>query len=197
MAGTTLWNSLRGAVVDTGSKLGNVAGTAAYKAKLQTDLMFIDREIQARKEAFGIEMYDYVEPLSKDQSFYTSDDTLTLTLQPPLITAQREISALSIKIKQQEELISKAALVRASAFQRPATTWTDTLANTAKSAALGGNEAKLSTTLAAYKTQIQHYKKEFGLKLYQTLEELEDIKQWLPTDREIRSIYDMCRRYVR
>ena len=189
----TLWDSLRGAVVDTGSKLGNVAGAAAYKAKLQTDLMFIDREIQGRKEAFGIEMYDYVEPLSKDQSFYTSDDTLTLTLQPPLITAQREISALVLKSKHQQELITQAAAVRATAF-RPATTWTDTLANTAKSAALGGNEAKLSTTLAALKTQIQHFKKEFGLTLYKTLEELEDVKQWLPTDREIRSIYDMCRR---
>ena len=193
MAGTTLWNSLRGAVVDTGSKLGNVAGAAAYKAKLQTDLLFIDREIQSRKEAFGIEMYDYVEPLSKDQSFYTSDDTLTVTLQPPLITAQREISALVLKTKHQQALVEQAAAVRATAF-RPATTWTDTLANTAKSAALGGNEAKLSTTLAALQTQIQHHKRQFGLQLYRVLEELEDAKQWLPTDREIRSIYDMCRR---
>ena len=189
----SLWDSLRDAVVDTGSRLGNVAGTAAIKAKLQTDLLFIDRELLGRKEAFGVEMYDYVEPLSKHQSFYTSDDTLTLTLQPPLITAQREISALHLKLAKQQELIQKAALVRANAF-RPATTWTDKLANAGKSAALGGNEAKLSTELAMYNTQIQHFKKEFGVNLYTTLEELEDSKQWLPTDRNIRSIYDMCRR---
>lgn len=191
----SLWDSLRDAVVDTGSRLGSVAGTAALKAKLNTDLMMIDRELNARKQKFGVEMYDYVSPLSKNQAFYTSDDTLTLTLQPPLITAQREISALELKRNKQNGLIQEAAQVRASAF-KPAETWTDKLANAGRSAALGGNEAKLATELAMYNSQILHFKQEFGLNLYKTLEELEDSKQWLPTDREIRSIYDNCRRDV-
>ena len=71
-------------------KVCSVAGTAALRAKLNTDLMLIDRELLARKQKFGVELYDYVSPLSKNQSFYTSDDTLTLTLQPPLIAAQQQ-----------------------------------------------------------------------------------------------------------
>jgi hypothetical protein len=192
---SSLWDSLRDVVVDTGSRLGNAAGRGALIAKLKADLLLLDRELLARKQRFGVEMYDYVAPLSKSQSFYTSDDTLTLTLQPPLIKAQREIAALEIKRTKQQEKIQEAAQVRASAF-RPAENWTDVLVNAGKSAALGGNEAKLSTELALYNRQVQHFKQEFGVSLYNTLEELEDSKQWLPTDREIRSIYDNCRRDV-
>jgi len=191
-----LWDSLRDVVVNTGSSLGNAAGKGALLAKIKADLMFLDRELLARKGRFGVEMYDYVAPLSKSESFYTSDDTLTLTLQPPLIMAQREIAALEIKRAKQQDLIQQAAQVRASTFTRPAENWADMLANAGKSAALGGNEAKLSTELALYNGQVQHFKQEFGVSLYNTLEELEDSKQWLPTDREIRSIYDNCRRDV-
>jgi hypothetical protein len=54
-------------------------------------------------------MYDYVAPLTRHPSFYSSDDTLTVTLQPPLIKAQREIMALDIKQGKQKERINLAA----------------------------------------------------------------------------------------
>ena len=191
----SLWDSITSGVKDATSSALSAAGTASMKTKLKTDLLLIDRELKARKQTFGVELYDYVAPLSKHPSFYSSDDTLTVTLQPPLITAQREISALDIKRGKLQERINQAAATRAAAFT-PATSWQDKIVNAGKSAALGGNEAKLSTEMALLKSEMKHYKQEFGVTLYKTLEELEDDKQWLPTDREIRSIYDNCRRDI-
>ena len=89
----SLWDS----VTSAAGRVGSAAGTASNKARLKAELLLIDREITSRQMAFGVELYDYVAPLSKHPSFYSSDDTLTVTLQPPLITAQREIAALEIK----------------------------------------------------------------------------------------------------
>ena len=140
-------------------------------------------------------MYDYVAPLAKNPAFYSSDDTLTVTLQPPLITAQREISALEIKRNKSQEKINQAAAKRAGAFT-PAQTWQDTLVNTAKSTAMAGAEAANSTEMSLINSEITHHKQQFGINLYKRLEELEDTQQFLPQDREIRSIYDNCRRDI-
>jgi hypothetical protein len=158
-------------------------------------MLLLDREISSRQQAFGVELYDYVSPMTKSPDFYASDDTLTVTLQPSLITAQREISALEIKKGKLQEQINQAAVKRAGAFKK-ATNWQETLANAAKSTALAGNEAKLSTEMALLKGEITYHKQQFGISFYQTLEELEDTKNWLPTDREIRSIYDNCRKDI-
>jgi hypothetical protein len=44
--------------------------------------------------------------------------------------------------------------------------------------------------------EILYYKQAFGQELYDELERLEDQKGWLPTDREIRSVYDACRKDI-
>jgi hypothetical protein len=75
----------------------------------------------------------------------------------------------------------------------PATTWQGKLTNVGKSTALAGNEAKLSTELSMINQEMRIHKHQFGIDLYKILEELEDTKQWLPTDRQIRTIYDNCR----
>jgi hypothetical protein len=180
----SLWDS----IVDA-------SGRGANKAKLKSEMMLLDHQISSRQQAFGVELYDYVFPLTKSPDFYASDDTLTVTLQPPLITAQREISALDIKKRKLQEQINQAAVRRAGSFTK-ATNWQERLANAGKSTALAGNEAKLATEMTLLKGEITYHKQQFGISLYQTLAELEDTKQWLPTDREIRSIYDNCRKDI-
>ena len=140
-------------------------------------------------------MYDYVAPLAKNPAFYSSDDTLTVTLQPRLIKAQREISVLELKVGKSNEKIKEAAAKRATAFT-PATNWQEKIVNTAKSTAMAGNEAINSTELSLIHAEIKHHKEQFGAELYQSLEKLEDTQQFLPADREIRSIYDNCRRDI-
>lgn len=175
--------------------VGTATGKAAYKAQLKTELMLIEREITSRQSAFGIELYDYVAPLSRNPHFYSSDDTLTVTLQPPLIMAQREVLALEIKRDKLKWKINEAAAKRAAAFT-PANDIAGKLANAGKSTALAGNEAKLNTEMSLLNAEIKRHKQQFGINLYKRLEELEDTSQWLPTDREIRCIYDNCRRDI-
>ena len=190
-----LWDALKESVKDTAGRVGSATAAAGQKAKLKTELLLIEREITAREQTFGVELYDYVAPLSKHPSFYSSDDTLTKTLQPPLITAQREIAALEIKCGKQQEKINQATVTRAASY-KPATNWQETVVNLGKSTAHAGSDTILGTEMAMLRSQIKAFKQEFGVTLYTTLEELEDTKQWLPTDREIRSIYDNCRRDV-
>lgn len=140
-------------------------------------------------------MYDYVAPLSRNPNFYSSDDTLTVTLQPPLIAAQREISALHLKQGKTKEKVQQQAAARAAAFT-PATNWQEKVINGAKSTVMAGTEAKNSTEMHLLNSEITYHKQQFGVNLYKILEELEDTQQWLPTDREIRSIYDNCRRDI-
>lgn len=174
----------------------NEGATQGHKAKLKADILLLERSVQNRIQSFGIEMYDYVSPLAKNPNFFASDDSLTLTLRPALLTAQREVAALDIKLSKQREAIETAKVQRAAAFAVKATSWQEQVLNAGKSAALGTNEAKLHTERKLIETQINAQKQKFGTTLYQILEQKEDQQGWLPTDREIRSIYDQCRKDV-
>jgi hypothetical protein len=186
----SIWDSIK----DKAVAVGTAATVASQKTKLRTEILLIDRESKARQQAFGVQMYDYVSPLAKTPSFFASDDTLTTTLRPPLITAQREIAALEIKVERQKASINEAIVKRKSAFPNPASNWQEKLTNAGKSTAMVGNETKLKTELSMFEVQVKAHKQQFGLDLYPTLEHLEDTQGWLPTDREIRSIYDACRK---
>lgn len=166
------------------------------KTKTTTSLLLIDREITARQQAFGVQLYDYVSPMASDQDFYASEDQLTTTLRPPLLTAQREIAALTLKQQKIKEAMAQAEVDRAAAFPTAAVTWTDSIKNAGKSAGLGANEAKLKTEASMLESRIKGHKQQFGVDLFATLVELEDSQGWLPTDREIRSIYDLARKDI-
>lgn len=47
-----LWDGIK----DVAGRMGSAAGKEAVKAKLKADLLFIDREILARQQAFGVEV---------------------------------------------------------------------------------------------------------------------------------------------
>jgi hypothetical protein len=186
----SLWDSIK----DKALQVGSAAGVASQKTKLRTEILLVDRELKARQQAFGIQLYDYVAPLARTPNFFACDDMLTSTLRPPLLTAQREIAALEIKASRQKGLMSEAEVKRKGAFPVPASNWQEKLTNAGRSTAMAGSEAKLKTELSMLEIRIKSFKQQFGLDLYLTLEALEDSRGWLPTDREIRSLYDSCRK---
>lgn len=69
----SFWDTLQAGA----KKAGDVTKLAAHKTKLRTDMLMIDRDIQNRKKAFGVAMYDHVSPLSQSQDFYAATDDLT------------------------------------------------------------------------------------------------------------------------
>jgi hypothetical protein len=135
------------------------------------------------------------EPLSKTPDFYAANDRMTETLRGPLLTAQREISALDIRRRVILDKVSKTEQSEKTAYVA-ATNWQDTLANTAKKAGFVSHHAKLKTELSMVDVQIKDFKQVFGLEMFATLVQLEDSEGWLPTVRDIRSIYDQARRDV-
>jgi hypothetical protein len=135
------------------------------------------------------------EPLSKTPDFYAANDRMTDTLRGPLLTAQREISALDIRRRAILDKVSKTEQSEKTAYVA-ATNWQDTLANTAKKAGFVSHHAKLKTELSMVDVQIKDFKQVFGLEMFATLVQLEDNEGWLPTVRDIRSIYDQARRDV-
>lgn len=138
-------------------------------------------------------MYDYLSPLSQSQDFYAANDTLTQLVRPNLIKAQREIQALASKRVLQKEALASAETSRAAAFPTKAETYGQKLFNFGKAGILHGGEAKLKTELSVTDRLIKGHKEEFGVDLYNAFAGAEDRDGWLPTDRQIRNVYDTCR----
>ncbi|KAL7580753.1 hypothetical protein ACA910_001036 [Epithemia clementina (nom. ined.)] len=168
----------------------------ARTGRLKTELLLLDREIRIREEAFGIQLYDYLEPLAQNPNFFSADDRLTQVLRPPLLEAQREIAVVYNKKTQLKERMKQAEAKRAAAFPKKAENWQEKLTNVAISTSLAGGEAKLKAEEMVLDNSLKSHKQSFGLKLYPVLEALEDNEHWLPTDREVRTIYDNCRRDI-
>jgi hypothetical protein len=120
---------------------------------------------------------------------------MTETLRGPLLTAQREISALDIRRRVILQKVSNTEQEEKGAYIN-ATNWQETLQNTAKKAGYVSHHAKLKTELGMVDVQIKDFKQVFGLEMFAVLMELEDKEGWLPTVRDIRSIYDQARRDV-
>jgi cell division protein FtsB len=190
----SLWDSIKG----TARQVGTAAGVASQKAKLKTEIMFIERNISSRQQQFGVQLYDYVSVWSARPEFFAanSDNILIWTLRAPLIEAQREIAALHLKRTSLKERINQTDVARSAAFHRRAENWQEKLHNAGKSTAFAGSEARLKTELALVEREITKHKHQFGVAVYRQFVLLEDTKQWLPTDREVRSFYDSCRKDV-
>lgn len=187
-----LWEAVKG----TAKVLGSAAGEASYKTKLKAEIVLLDREITARQSSFGVELYDHVSPLTASADFFAANDTLTENLRPALLKAQREIAALGNKVNVSQQQQQQAAASRAAAFpdSKAEKTWQDLIVNGAKSTAMATNEAKLKTEHHFLQVEINHHKEIFGQEIYKVFVNLEDTQGWIPTNREIRSIYDSCRK---
>jgi len=184
-----MWKSIS----KSARKLGDNAADQAKKAKIKTDIIMIDRSIDARKRAFGVAMYDYLSPLSRSPDFYAANDKLTEIVRPILIIAQREVQALAAKRVKQKEALAKAEADRAAAFPTKAETYGQKLMNFGKASYLHGGETKIKTELSVTDRFIKGHKEDFGVSLYEAFAAAEDNEGFLPTDRQIRNVYDTCR----
>lgn len=185
----TIWDKVQAGA----KKAGDATKLAAQKTKLRTDMVMIDRDIQNRKKNFGVAMYDHVSPLSQSQDFYAASDDLTNILRPPLISAQREIQALAAKRVKLKESLAAAEAKRAGAFPDKAETVGQKFMNFGKASVMHSGETKIKAELAVVDRHIRGFKQNFGLELFATLSEAEDSRGYLPTDRQVRNIYDTCR----
>jgi hypothetical protein len=185
----SLWDSISlGA-----KKASDTAATKAKIAKLKADIVLLKREITKHQRAFGVTMYDHVSPLSQTQDFYAASDQLTNILRPPLIEAQKEIQALAAKKVKLKESLAAAEANRAAAFPSKAENFGQKLANFGKASVLHGGETKIKGELALVERSIKGHKQKFGVALFGLLVDAEDNKGYLPTDRQVRNIYDTCR----
>jgi len=156
----------------------------------------IDRSIDNRKRAFGVAMYDYLSPLSSSVNFYAASDKLTELVRPNLINAQKEILALAAKRVKQKEALAMAETSRAAAFPTKAETYGQKLMNFGKAGYLHGGETKIKTELSVTDRLIKGHKEDFGVNLYNAFANAEDNEGFLPTDRQIRNVYDTCRQDI-
>ena len=190
----SVWDSVVAGPSKAATHPGAATQVVATKAKLHADILVIDRDIHARKEKFGVDMYAHLEKITSTQEFYVADDRLINVIRPTLIKAQREVAAYERKRDTMRGKVNMAEANRSgSASIFAAQTIGEKLMNAAKYAAAGAKEAASKTELAMLERQILGFKEEFGVELYPVFESMEDNEGWLPTDRKVRSLYDSAR----
>ena len=191
---SSVWDSVVAGASKAATQAGEATQVVATKAKLHADILVIDRDIHARKEKFGVDMYAHLEKITSTQEFYVADDRLINVIRPTLIKAQREVAAYERKRDTMRGKVNMAEANRSgSASIFAAQTIGEKLMNAAKYAAAGAKEAASKTELAMLERQILGFKEEFGVELYPVFESMEDNEGWLPTDRKVRSLYDSAR----
>jgi hypothetical protein len=191
-----LWDNVKAGATAAATKAADATKLAAYKTKLKADMVMCDRDIVSCKKAFGVSMYDHISPLSQTAEFYAADDDLTEIIRPPLIVAQKETQALAAKRVKLKESLAAAEAKRAGAFPTPAETAGQKVMNFGKASAMHSNETKIKAEVSMLDTRIKGHKQDFGLRLYAVMSEAEDTRAYLPSDRQVRSIYDQARQDI-
>jgi hypothetical protein len=138
-------------------------------------------------------MYDYLSPLTQSQNFYAAGDKLTTLVRPLMISAQKEIQALAARRVKQKEELAKAETNRAAAFPTKSESVGQSLFNFGKAGYLHGGETKIKTELSVTDRLIKGHKEDFGVALFDAFVYAEDKEGFLPTDRQIRNVYDTAR----
>jgi hypothetical protein len=181
-------------------QMSQMAGAAALlagqKTKLRGEIMLVEREAKTRQQTFGVELYDFVAPLAKSPDFFAANDQMTDVIRGPFLGAQREIAALMIKRGKLKEELAQAEVARKAAFPAPATTFGEQVLNTGKATAFTANEVKIKTEISMVDAQIRSHKEDFGEVMFDIFVKLEDEQGWLPTVRDIRTMYDKARQDV-
>jgi hypothetical protein len=179
-------------------QVGVAATLFSQKTKLRAEILFLERSVKTRQQSFGVQLYDYVSIWSAQPDFFSAneDNILIATLRPPLIQAQREIAALQLRHTMLTEQMHDKSASKTAAYNQKSDDWKEKIHNAGRTTMFAGAEAKLKAELALLERDMNQHKHTFGVTLYQQFALLEDTKQWLPTDREIRAFYDGCRRDI-
>jgi len=187
-----LWEGMKQA----GQAAAKSAAVAGQKTKLRGEILLVDREIKTRKQSFGVELYDYIAPLAARPDFFAANDKMTNTIRGPFLVAQREIASLANKRQTLKEQLAQAEVARRAAFPTPASNFGEKVLNTGKAAGFASNEAKIKTEIGMVETQVKGHKQDFGVAIFDLFVQLEDSEGWLPSVRDIRTMYDKARQEV-
>ena len=182
-------------ILDALSSLYAGAREVARKTKLRTEMKLIDREIVSLQKAFGVTMFDHVNPLSQLSDFHASTDSMTKILRPPLFTAQHKIQELADKHISLNEALTIAVTKRGEAFSVKAETMGMKISNLGKASVMRSGETKIKAQLVIVNRKMESHKQTFGLNLFEALSEAEDNEELLTADSDsiMRSIYDQTR----
>mmetsp|Transcript_26244 Transcript_26244/g.40124 ORF Transcript_26244/g.40124 Transcript_26244/m.40124 type:complete len:222 (-) Transcript_26244:1495-2160(-) len=149
----------------------NSGKRAGQKAKLKAENIMLDRNIIKRKKSFGVYMYDVLFEYTTEQDFYATNDETVSIVRPVLLEADREIRALDGKNLVAKGDLEVAQAKRAEAFPAPANNWKEKAKNGAKGAGFAAGEAKIKTKMAVNNGKKRSIKEEFGVKLFNQMEE--------------------------
>mmetsp|Transcript_103056 Transcript_103056/g.154480 ORF Transcript_103056/g.154480 Transcript_103056/m.154480 type:complete len:129 (+) Transcript_103056:113-499(+) len=81
--------------MDKLKKAGKGVVDAGAKTMLKTDIMFLEREIKTRKQAFGIEVYDLMEELEAAESMATEEKESKI--RSAFDSARKDIAVIQAK----------------------------------------------------------------------------------------------------
>merc|ERR1712232_859646 len=99
-----------GSFMDKVKKMGNSVVHAGAKQMLKTDVMFLDREINTRKQSFGIEIYDLMEELEASEGM--SDQDKEAKIRASFDNARKDIAIVQAK---KECKVEEIAVLQATA----------------------------------------------------------------------------------
>lgn len=71
---------------------------------LQTDIIFLDREIKSRKQVFGVEIYDLMEELESNEEISTTDKEAKI--RAAFDQARKDIAVIAAKKECKKEEMS-------------------------------------------------------------------------------------------
>jgi len=189
----TVWDTISNVCAGAGAS----AKLAAQKTKIRADMMMLDREIVKIQKDFGVQMYDYINPLSQNEEFYTTKDESIEIMMPILITVQKEIEGLASKRVIVKEELNRSKAKRAEAAPIKAETFKEKVSAASNASVAHVGETKTRTELALIDNKMKSHKQTFGVQLYEAYSEAEDTRGLLPGDRDIRSLYDTARNEVK
>ena len=138
-------------------------GNAAKRAKLNTEIALLDREMATRKKAFGVELYDIIHKQHEQQYQNKTDGgvlempvifkTIENEIQEPLAKASKEIREMDRE---------KRALV-----EQMEALGTDASDGMGKRMSDGAKSAELSVKIAYLDREMKLRKEQFGLDVYE------------------------------
>lgn len=148
------------------------AKKAATKAKINGEILLLDREIVARKKAFGVELYDLIAGKeSKEKHSILRTPALfkpvESEIKEPLESCRAEVEEkLADKHAKENELLLLEVRLE---NEMPATTASETVAKAGKWVSSSGATAKLELEIMMLDREIKQRKEQFGLEVWDTV----------------------------
>lgn len=187
-------------VMDRVQKAAAVAGKRAsivgQKGKINFDLTMMDRKINARKQKFGVELYDHLVVQAENEPTFMIEGAALDNIQGLFVTAYKDNKAILQKKAKKQNDLTVVSEQRSIAFPIPAVSIGEKMANAGKAASFTGREQVIKTKMSAMEREMKSNKQNFGVQTYALLVNLEDNIKWLPSDRDVRFFYDQTRRDV-